>query len=126
MSPNDRPRWMRPVRPEDLAELEAAAAADNHHLVAPNYLTEKGGEIIAAVSVGNVVLAMPWFHTEKSKVADTLYTMNQFENLVAAQMPADGNRILCVPVAQNSPLNPYIERLGYRRSGAFTLAFRQL
>ncbi len=122
----NRQRWVRPARPEDLPTLAAAAAADAHALVAPSHVFEKDGQIVGGISLGRVVLAMPWFHTTKCKVRDTLYFINQSENLAASLMPPDSNGLLCVPFVPASPLHPYIAELGYSHAVPVTLTFKKV
>ena len=115
-------RWLRPARAEELPALRAAALADNHEIIAPTHVFEKRGEIVGYASLGSVPLVLPWFHTKKCKAADTLYLINQLENLSANS----GQKLVCVPFAEGSPLEPFIERLGYVRGGKFNLTFKEL
>jgi len=129
MNPNvqtNRQRWMRPVRAEDIPVLEALAAQDGHSVVLPSHVFEKGGEIVGCISLGRAVFTLPWFHSERCQVRDTLYFVNQAENLAAALMPPDHSGILCVPFVPNSPLHPYIAGLGYQNGGSVSLTFKKV
>lgn len=122
----DRPRWMRPIREGDFAALAERAAADGHAVVAPTHVFEKRGEIVGAIALGSVVLALPWFHTQRCHAGDTKYFINQSENLVASLMPAGGSGLVCVPFMPASPLYPFIAGLGYSAPVTVGLTFKQL
>lgn len=119
-------RWLRPVRREELGRLATLAERDNHALIAPTHVFEKGSELVGYASIGLVPLVLPWFDTQRCKAADSLYYINQMENLVANAMPDNGQNLMAVPVAQDSPFAPFIAKLGYVDAGGFRLTFKKV
>lgn len=118
--------WLRPVQEEDYPKLKQLAAADGHELIAPTHVFLKDGEIIGCASIASVALVLPWFDTTKCKARDSLYYINQMENLVANILPAHGSGLMCVPVVAASPFQPHIERLGYINAGPATVALKKV
>jgi hypothetical protein len=118
--------WLRPLQAADLPVLEALAAADNHAVIHPTHVFVKHGEIVGCVSLMNIALVLPWFHTEKCTARDSLYFINQLENLTANLLPAGGPGVGCVPFEQHSPFTPLLERLGYVNAGQFQLTFKKV
>lgn len=119
-------RWLRPARGRDLEALHQLAREDNHEVIAPTHVFVKDGELIGCASVAAVPLMLPWFHTTKCKAADSVYMINQMENLLANIMAPNGNDLICVPVVKNSPFEPYIERLEYVNAGTVNLTFKKV
>ena len=124
LNPN-KLRWLRPARGSDLEELRRLAQADNHEVIAPTHVFVKDGELAGCASVVSVPLVLPWFHTTRCKAADSLYMINQMENLVANILPV-GSDLVCVPFVKGSPFEPHIERLGYVNAGAVNLTFKKV
>lgn len=121
-----RLRWLRPLRGRDLEELARLAQADNHELIAPSHVFIKDGEMIGCASMATVPLVLPWFHTARCQAADSLYMINQMENLMANLLPLNGGDLVCVPFVKGSPFEPYIERLGYVNAGEVNIAFKKV
>lgn len=119
-------RWMRPIRDCEREKLAALAHSDNHALIAPTHVFVKNGELIGYASVGSVPLILPWFDTRRCKAVDSLYFINQLENLTANAMPSNGQNLICVPVVENSPFTPHISRLGYVEAGMARIVFKEV
>lgn len=130
MKPHDltgkRLRWLRRVRPEELEALVRLTQEDKHELIAPTHVFLRDGELIGCASVAAVPLVLPWFHTQRCQAADSLYMINQMENLLANVMPPDGQSLICVPFVKGSPFEPHIERLGYVNAGAVNITFKKV
>lgn len=126
MKPMENLRWLRPVREREPEVLAALAKADQHALIAPTHVFVKNGELIGYASLGVVPMILPWFDTRKCKAADSLYFINQLENLAANAMPNNGQDLICVPFVPASPFTPYIGKLGYIDTGAAQLTFKKV
>lgn len=129
----DVPRhWVRPVRENDLPLLRERAEADAHAVIAPTHVFEKRGpnfgdlQIVGYASLAAVPLLLPWFDTQRVKAADSLYYLNQLENLLANLMPQQSAGLICVPVVQKSPFQPHIARLGYTDAGMASITFKKV
>lgn len=118
--------WMRKIRVGEVGGLAKRAKADNHELVAPSHVFVKHGELVGYASIAQVPLILPWFDTRKCKAADSLYFINQVENLIAECMPANGQDFVCVPFVAGSPFEPHIESLGFVNAGKVSLAFKKV
>lgn len=118
--------WMRPIEEDDWKVLRELAGADNHEVIAPTHVFVKDGQIVGCASIGAVVLLLPWFHTQKCGARDSLYFINQMENLLANMMPANGPGLVCVPVVADSPFQAHIEKLGYVNAGPATVALKKV
>lgn len=114
----DLPR-IKPCRPEDVEMLVALAKADDHVVIAPTYLVEKGQNIVGYI--GTVPSVLIWLDTQRVKVRDSVMVANFFENM----MVANNAQIIGVPCAVKSPLRPYLASAGYVDSGT-TLFLKNL
>lgn len=117
-------RWMRRATPADVEPVKAAAHADNHEVIALSHVMTKGGEMIGAGSLAQVPLVLPWFDTQKCKARDTMYFINQAENMIAELLP--NVEMFCVPFAEKSPFVPHIEQIGFVNAGKFYLTFKKV
>jgi hypothetical protein len=86
----------------------------------------KGNEIVGYASIAQVPLILPWFHTTRCRAADSHYFINQVENLVAECMADNGQDLICVPFAPDSPFEPHITDLGFVNAGKVSLAFKKV
>jgi len=107
---------VRPLTgPDDLRQLEAAAAADEHVVVWPTLAIEKNGALVGYLSVGEVALVNMWAHTKRVTARDTFTHLRVIEaKLANAGFPA-----VCFPVAPNSPFKPLMPHLGYQHFGEY-------
>lgn len=106
MSIRDHLIRIRPVRPDDIQPLTMAAAQDNHAVISPGSIVEKGDQIIGYVGVVPSVLV--WLDSHRAKVRDSLSVLNFFENQLA-------QGTIMVPCVDGSPLKPYMGEVGYVR-----------
>lgn len=116
--------WMRPIQPHDLEVLHERAREDRHEVIAPTHVFTKEGEIVGCVSIGAVPLMLPWFHTRLCHARDSVYYINQMENLAANLFTGSG--LICVPVVKESPFQQHIGRLGYLEAGSATVTFKKV
>lgn len=111
---------IRPVREDDMPALVELAKADNHAVIAPTWVVEKGPQIVGYV--GTVPSVLVWLDTQRTKVRDSLVVMNTYENIMRAQ----GAGIVAVPCMQSSPLHPLMPKAGYVASCDMTLFLKNL
>jgi hypothetical protein len=115
--------WLRPLAgPADLERLAAAARADNHIVVGPSHVIDRGGEVVGYASLGVVPMLHTWVATGKVGPRESLGLLNCGEMLLANL----GHRHVILPCAETSPFWPHIERLGYVKLGVTTLNIKQL
>lgn len=119
-------RWLRPVSLQELPALQQQAEQDHHALIAPTHVFVKQNEPVGYASIASVPLVLPWFDTRKCQAADSLYFINVMENLSAGFMRSDSHGLICVPVMEGSPFEPYIDKLGYVNAGRATLALKKV
>lgn len=101
---------MRPVRSQaDLELLQRLAEADGHGLVAPTWMVDKGPQTIGYI--GSTPSVLLWLDSQRAKMRDSLEVMNFYEN----QLAANGAQIISVPCMKESPLYPFMEKVGYRK-----------
>lgn len=103
----------------DRSRLDAAAAADNHQVVAPTHLVERDGQIVGYVGFGTLVNT--WLRSDQVRPRDSLYLLNMVE--VVAQQ--GGSRELFLPVSPQSPFHPIMSKLGYQELGTATLTIKR-
>lgn len=106
---------MRPVRDEaDLKRLVTAAAQDNHLVLAPTWVIEKGGELAGYIGLNSVPTFQGWFHTAHVGPRDSALIFNQLENLCRMKLGTHGWDQLLLLLPTTSPFRPVMERFGYR------------
>jgi ketopantoate hydroxymethyltransferase len=98
---------VRTIRQEDVDVLHKVAAQDNHTVVAPNFILEKGGQMVGYI--GMVPCVLMWLDSQRVKTRDSVTAMNFFENHLAVQ----GARVIALPCLPTSPLYRYIPQVGY-------------
>lgn len=118
----NRQMLIRPITPDDLPKLEAAAQADNHGVFLPSHLITRDAEIVGYLSIGQAPTIFTWLHTKKMNVRDTVGVLNFYENFVAC----NGHRIVTVPCMADSPLHPYMAKFGYTAVCPTTLFVKKL
>jgi len=92
------------------AVLAVAKADKNHRPLMPTQVIRrdnKEGEILGCLSILPSVLF--WLHSEKVTARESKQT-NEF---VEGHLSAIGNRGLLVPCTVDSPLRPFLTRVGY-------------
>jgi hypothetical protein len=118
--------WMRRVQAGDLQELHELAQQDRHEVIAPSHVFTKGADLVGYASIAQVALVLPWFHTERCQPRDSVYFINQMENLAGNILPDSGPGLICVPVVRSSPFQQHIARLGYLAADQATITFKKV
>lgn len=119
-------RELRRIALSELPAVQAKALADGHATILPTHVMVKSGVIIGAVSIGAMVLALPWFHTRECKPRDSMFFIKAMEDFGARTIPREFPGLVCVPFVPHSPFHPYMARLGYASGGVVELGFKQL
>ncbi len=97
-----------PCKDEDLEALSKVASADGHAVIAPTYLIQKDQQIVGYIGVVPSVLV--WLDSQRTLVRDSIQVMNFWENILRA---TSGASVIGVPCTDNSPLKPFLPRVGY-------------
>jgi len=120
-SDSTRP-WVREIGDVDcLAALQMAMATDGHkQLWHPNLVvltkseSESGSRsesqrIIGCAGIGTVPYVNVWLDSQRVKARDTVAVIGRFEEIAREK----GFAIVAVPCATESPLYPFMTKLGY-------------
>lgn len=113
---------VRPIREEDVRPLVAAAAADGHMVIAPTDVIRRGGEVVGYGSLGGAPMVHVWLDSKRVRARETLMLLQYAEATLARQ----GARQVVMPCWANSPLAPYMAKLGYMKLGETTLYLKDL
>lgn len=117
------PNWVRRIRADELPALEAQAKSDgNHAIIGATHIFLKHGEPAGYASIGSIALILPWFDTRLCHAKDTIYFGNSMENIAAMA----GASHVCIPWNPQSPLHPYVGKLGYHSVGLMDVTFKKL
>lgn len=112
---------IRPIRGQsDVELLQKMAAADGHSVVSPTYYVQKGEQIIGGIGITPAVHI--WLDTQRTLSRDSLIVMNTYENI----LDQNGGAVICVPCSDQSPLKPYLPRVGYLDSGQMNIFLKNL
>lgn len=106
MIQNLMPR-IRLMKPEDYAPLVECAKADDHVVLAPNYVIEKGQQMVGYIGV--IPCVMTWMDTQRMKVRDSAMVLNFLEN----QLAAGGSNLIAIPCLKTSNFHPFLPSVGY-------------
>ncbi len=98
---------VRVCTPQDIDPLCKLAAVDNHAVIAPGYIVEKGQQIIGYVGV--IPSLVVWLDSQRAQARDSRYALNVVENLLALQ----GQALVGLPCEDSSPLRPFLEKIGF-------------
>ena len=104
---------LQPLMPVRLPDLERAAAADAHRVIAATHLVEKHGEIVGYASVGSVMVLNTWVARGKVTARESFTLLRECE----AKLQAMGAEYICLPVSVDSPFRPLVAGLGYTHLG---------
>ena len=102
-----------PVTPALRAQLDRAAAADGHRVIAPTHVVVRDGRVRGYASCGAVPLFFAWMDTEHATARDTITGWRAAE----AVLQAAGHKLICLPCEAQSPLMPLVPRFGYETIG---------
>ena len=111
---------IRHVEAVDMPILNQLAGADDHAIIAPTMVVEKGPQIVGYL--GTVPAVLIWLDSQRVKSRDSLIVANTYENILRAQ----GSDIIAVPCMNKSPLKPFLPKIGYTASANMTLFLKNL
>ena len=111
------------LTPAQLERVRQAAALDplGHD---PRFATDvatRDGEIVGALSICNTPLSCIWSHSQKNRAADTMMLVNLARSL---SHRVTAGRPCLTTCSANSPILPYMEKLGFVRLGE-TILFEE-
>ena len=66
--------------------MNAAAAADNHPVLAPSHVMVKGGQVIGYLSLGSLPTVQAWFDSKNKHALDSLKMIEQGEEIGRAHV----------------------------------------
>lgn len=94
---------------EQAKEVKAAAAADNHSVLSPNYCAMKDGKIVGAVSAGNIPAVILWADSQAMRPRDCFMLFKETEKLLRLQ----GYDLALFPARPESPFTKFADKFGY-------------
>ena len=100
---------IRRVTEADLPILAELCKADDHAVVLPTHVVERGLQMIGYVSIGVVPTVLVWLDTTRATIRDSMAVTNFFENAVSDR----GSTSILLPCNESSPFRPYVEQVGY-------------
>ena len=103
---------VEPVTEKTLPQIHAAAAADGGHAVLqPSHAVVKGDEVVGYGSLAVMPMMFAWLSTQRLTPRESFSAWKQGEALMA------GKGTVCVPCGMDSPLLPFMEKMGYTKVG---------
>lgn len=103
-----------PISAGQLPALRAAAAADGDHAVIhPTHRVDRAGELVGYASLGRVRLFFAWLDSQKLSAPESFSAWRQAEAILR-QQNAGPIALACGP---DSPLKPFVTKMGYRFAG---------
>jgi hypothetical protein len=113
---------LRPAREQDIEPLQAAAARDNHRVLAPTHIATKDGQIVGYVSMGAVPVTHVWMDTQQVRARDSLSVLTTIENLASIR----GWGLMCLPCSDQSPYLGFMDKFGYSNLGKMNFCVKSL
>lgn len=104
------------------AELQEAAAADQHIVLGPTHAVVKGGQVVGYASVGGLPTMHVWLDSQRANALDSVRMLEHVEVVMRER----GIRHVLLPCAVESPFTPHLERLGFRRLGPTVLYMKEV
>lgn len=111
---------IRTAKEEDLKELQELASEDDHSVILPSHIIQRGNQIIGSLSLATVPMFLVYMSLKRASVVDSFCT-NIFMQKAAKE---HGDKVICVPCHVKSPLRPYMEKVGYSSFGTHDLMFK--
>ena len=105
-----------------LRDLNAAAAADDHCVLAPTHVMLKGGKIAGYLSLGGLPMVHCWFDSKQGHAGDSLKMIEHGETVLRTQ----GVREVTVACTELSPFTLHLERLGFKKLGTTVIWRKEL
>ena len=100
---------IRQIKEGDYLTLAKMAEADNHAVVCPTHVVERGEQMLGYLSVGVIPTVIVWLDTHHANIRDSFAVMNFYENAISDR----GGTNVIIPCNDKSPFRPYIEQVGY-------------
>lgn len=101
-----------PATPALLPQVHAAAQADGGHAVlSPTHVAQRGGRVVGYGSLGKLPMMFAWLDTK------ALTARESFALWREAEKTLQGRGTVVVPCGTDSPLLPFMEKLGYQKLG---------
>jgi hypothetical protein len=118
-----------PFRPQSaeaaqaqIEAVKAAAAADNHTVLAPTHLMLKGEKLLGYLSIAGLPNVHAWFDSKHPHALDSL-KMIEMGELTLREKGVSAYSLLC---AEESPFTPHLERMGFTKLGTTVLYLKRL
>lgn len=108
--------------PDTLKRLQAAAANDQHMVIAPTHLMVRGDKIIGYLSLNGLPVVQCWFDRQAGHASDSLKMIEHGETIFREQ----GVGAYAVACAPESPFTPHMERMGFTKLGSTVLWAKQI
>lgn len=111
------PRIVPLTTPAEVEQMRLAGAADNH---GTGYFTDavlRGPEIIGGLGVMSLPHVNWWMHSKKAGLRDSLHVVGAAEWLMRRMRQPE----MYMPVADESPYLPHMERFGFVKVGTYNL-----
>lgn len=108
-------RILRPIRPEDLEPLVAAAAADAHEVWFPTHVvTDPEGTIVGYASVNlRPAIVFVWMDSRRNSARDSVTALRSMEDYLRMSGVTD----YLMPCAPSSPYLAHMGKLGFKEKG---------
>jgi hypothetical protein len=108
--------------PAELETLIAVAAEDGHSVVGATHLLTKNGKITGYASLGGIPLMNVWLDSKQMGALDSMLLLRDAEAILADR----GHHQYLMPCTVESPFNPHMERLGFKRLGPTMMHLKKL
>lgn len=112
---------VRPLLPRDVEPLQKAAAEDRHLLIYPTHLITRENKIVGYFSIKPPYVNV-WISTQEITARDTLHLCGVLDALLAQAGCVDYILITSL----DSPVTPFLEKLGYISQYQSILAIKKL
>jgi len=105
---------LQPLHLNELSALMAAAEADGHVLIHPTHVVRKNGDIVGYASLARVRMMFAWLDTHKLKGPESFRAWRLAQEEIRQMQAQSGNQWpVALPCSFDSPLLPFVERMGY-------------
>lgn len=110
---------IQPFSLNDAEELQKAAQRDGHGVAAPTHIVVKERNIIGYLSLAVVPTVLLWLDSEHCLVRDSIQVVNFYEEYMARHKQPG----FLLPVPKDSPMQPYVEKVGYQLASPNTMIY---
>lgn len=102
---------LSPVHLNQLPALAAVATEDKHVLIHPTHIVSRGTDIVGYASLGTVRMMFAWLDTNRLKAPESFRAWRMARTEMERLHPGEP---VCLPCTFDSPLLPFVERMGYK------------